>query len=210
MKSLNFNGSKIKTSMRLIAFLLIIIVNVSLNAQSIEERANTAKDATYMTKKEQQVVYYHNIARIDGAYFIEKYLDPFIEKSDDYSKNADYKSLIRTLKKVKNLPILEPVKDLTTMAKEHAKSSGRTGHVGHRGFNSRSKKYADSYKFNSENCDYGVDDPLEVVIDLLIDEGVPSKGHRENILNEKVNVIGVGYAPHKNYEVNVVCEFAER
>jgi len=210
MNSVNFNESKIKTSMRLIAFLLIIIVNPLLYGQTIEEKANTAEGADYMTKKEQLVVYYHNIARLDGAYFIKNYLEPFMDTTPEYKRNADYSSLIRALKKVKNLPVLEPAEDLTTMAKEHAKTSGKTGHVGHRGYNSRSKKYCSDYKYYSENCDYGVDHPLEVVIDLLIDEGVPGKGHRENILNPKVNTIGVGYAPHKTYVVNVVCEFGER
>ena len=163
-----------------------------------------------MSMKEQMVVYYHNIARMDGVYFIKHYLEPFMDTTKDYKRNADYNSLVRALKKIKNLPVLEPAEDLTKMAKDHAKTSGKTGHVGHRGYNSRTKKYCGAYKFYSENCDYGVDDPLEVVIDLLIDEGVPGKGHRENILNPRVNTIGVGYAPHKTYNVNVVCEFGER
>ncbi|MEZ4938097.1 MAG: CAP domain-containing protein [Crocinitomicaceae bacterium] len=196
--------------MKIWAFLLIIIVNASGFAQTIEEKANTAKNATFMSDKERKVVFYHNIARLDGVYFIENYLDPFMEKTTDYSKNADYNSLVRELKKVKNLPVLNPTEDLTNMAKEHAVTSGKTGHVGHRGYNIRSDKYCKDYSYYSENCDYGVDDPLEVVIDLLIDEGVPGKGHRENILNPDVNSIGVGYAPHKTYEVNVVCEFGKK
>lgn len=210
MESLNFNGSKIKTSMRISVFLLIIIVNSWGISQTVEEKANTAKDANYMSEKEQKVVFYHNIARLDGEYFIKTYLDPFMEKTTEYEKNADYYSLIRRLKKVKGLPLLMPAEDLTEMAKEHARSSGKTGHVGHRGYDSRAKKYCENYKTYSENCDYGVDDPLEVVIDLLIDEGVPGKGHRENILDPDMNTIGVGYAPHKTYVVNVVCEFGQR
>jgi uncharacterized protein YkwD len=209
-KFVPFNESKIKTSMRIMAFLLIIIVNAALYGQTIEERAHTAKNASYLSEKEQLVVYYHNIARIDGSYFIKKYLDPFMDTTDEYTRNADYSSLVRELRKVKDLPILQPAEDLTKMAKEHAKNSGRTGHVGHKGYNARSKKYCDAYSFYSENCDYGVDHPMEVVIDLLIDEGVPGKGHRENILNPKANTIGVGYAPHKEYIVNVVCEFGKK
>lgn len=193
--------------MRLFTFFLIIIVNTSLFSQTIEEKANTAKDATYLSEKEQKLIMYHNIARLDGVYFIKKYLDPFVAKSSDYSRNSDYNSLIRILKKTKDLEVLKPAQDLTKMAKEHAVSSGKTGHVGHRGYNSRSAKYCKEYSYYSENCDYGVDDPLEVVIDLLIDEGVSSKGHRDNILNPEVNTIGVAYAPHSKYSVNVVCEF---
>ncbi|MCB0478248.1 MAG: CAP domain-containing protein [Crocinitomicaceae bacterium] len=196
--------------MKIWAFLLIIIVNGGLLAQTIEEKANTAKNANYLTEKEQKVVFYHNIARLDGEYFIKNYLEPFMAKTTEYSKNADYSTLVRELKKIKDLPVLEPAQDLTTMAKEHARTSGKTGHVGHRGYNQRSDKYCKDYSHYSENCDYGVDDPLEVVIDLLIDEGVSSKGHRKNILDPKVNTIGVGYAPHKTYDVNVVCEFGKK
>ena len=196
--------------MRLLSFFLIIIVKVSVLGQTIEERANTASNASYMSEKEKKVVFYHNIVRLDGNYFIQHYLEPFMDTTKEYSKNSDYNSLIRELKKVKNLPLLMPEEDLTNMAKDHAKTSGRTGHVGHKGYDARAKKYCKAYAYYSENCDYGIDDPMEVVIDLLIDEGVPGKGHRKNILNDQINSIGVGYAPHKTYIVNVVCEYGKK
>lgn len=45
--------------------------------------------------------------------------------------------------------------------------------------------------------------PREVVIALIVDEGVPSKGHRDNIYNCNYNQVGIGIAPHKSYRVEV-------
>jgi uncharacterized protein YkwD len=59
-----------------------------------------------------------------------------------------------------------------------------------------------------ENCQYGYGDALSIVIDLLIDEGIPSLSHRKSLLNPEVLYIGVSIKKHKTYVFNTVIELS--
>ena len=94
------------------------------------------------------------------------------------------------------------------IAKGHAIKSWETGHVGHDGFNERFKDvYSSKYFTVAENCDYGNSKAMGVIMSLLIDEGIPSLGHRINILHEEMNSIGVSLQPHSEYRYNCVMDF---
>jgi uncharacterized protein YkwD len=55
---------------------------------------------------------------------------------------------------------------------------------------------------------YGVMNPRDVVMSLIIDDGVPSRGHRENTLNPKFSCSGVGAAPHAKFNHVFTIDFA--
>jgi len=57
-----------------------------------------------------------------------------------------------------------------------------------------------------ECCAYGNSDPLRIVLQLLIDEGVPSLGHRYICLG-RYDVVGIATAPHTGYGSNTVLNF---
>jgi uncharacterized protein YkwD len=67
------------------------------------------------------------------------------------------------------------------------------------------KKYTEV----GENIYYGPYTPLEIVIQLLIDDGIEDLGHRKNLLSPKFNSIGVAIKPHKTYEYNCVMGFGQ-
>jgi len=58
-----------------------------------------------------------------------------------------------------------------------------------------------------ENIYYGEFTAEEIVLQLLIDEGIEDLGHRKNILNPRFNSIGVSIKPHKSYVYNCVMSF---
>ena len=55
---------------------------------------------------------------------------------------------------------------------------------------------------------YGSDDPTDIVSQLLIDDGVPSRGHRKNILNKDFKIVGVAFGPHTKFKNMTVQNFA--
>jgi uncharacterized protein YkwD len=59
----------------------------------------------------------------------------------------------------------------------------------------------------AENCDYGNNKAFDIVMSLLIDEDVPSLGHRENILDPEYKYVGTSIQPHKRYDWNCVIDF---
>ena len=48
-----------------------------------------------------------------------------------------------------------------------------------------------------ENCSYGFNEALTIVITLLIDEDIEGVGHRKNILKESCNSVGSPFVPTK-------------
>ncbi len=59
-----------------------------------------------------------------------------------------------------------------------------------------------------ENISYGKKDAMGVVLQLLIDDSTPSRGHRTNIMEAAFHVVGCATGPHKGYEMMCVQDFA--
>jgi uncharacterized protein YkwD len=168
---------------------------------------NTGSGKKYLNEEEKKVILFMNMARHDGALFAETFLDAYIREND--VDNSRYvRSLYRDLKNTSGHPPLIPEEDLTAVAQDHATRSGNSGHVGHRDFKRRFEPLmGNPYLHVGENCSYGYDQAIDIVITLLIDEGVKEQGHRKNILNESFNSVGVAIRPHKRYRVNCVIDF---
>lgn len=176
----------------------------------ILEKANTAAGFAYYSDEEKKVVFFMNLARLDGNLFAETLLDAYVTFNG--TENSSYlRSLYRDLRKVKGLPVLIPEEDLTGIAQDHATESGRTGHVGHKGFEKRFEPYMGApYTNVGENASYGHANAIDIVITLLIDEGVKNVGHRVNILKPEFNSVGVAIREHKRYRVNCVIDFGKQ
>ncbi len=169
-------------------------------------KCNTAKDANYMTGPEKEVIYILNLLRTNPALFAKTVVKQYPEKSGQgYLVNSwYYTSLLDTLKKIKPIVVLKPDINCFNSAQCHALYAGATGYAGH----DRSSPECQSKKyFNGECCDYGNKEPLEIVMSLLIDEGVPSLGHRDVCLSP-YKKIGVSIQAHQKYRYNAVLDFS--
>lgn len=168
---------------------------------------HTAAQEVYLGEEEKKVILFMNMARYDGPLFSESFLEAYI--LENQLENSSYiRSLRRDLKKVRGLKPLSPERDLTAIAQEHARSSGEQGSTGHDGFKERFEPLmGNPYQHVGENCSYGYERAIDIVISLLIDEGIKSLGHRNNILSPDFNSVGVAIRPHKTYRVNCVMDF---
>lgn len=171
---------------------------------------HTAEGFGFLTDEEQKVVLFMNMARHDGPLFSSTFLEAYVDENK--VENTSYlRSLKKDLKKTEGLAPLLVEEDLTSVAQGHADLSGQTGHVGHKNFNKRfAPLRGNPYTSWAENCSYGYKDAVEIVITLLIDEGVKGVGHRNNILNPTFNSVGVAIYPHKRYKTNCVIDFGEK
>ncbi len=167
----------------------------------------TSRDLSYMSEEEQKVILFMNMARYDGKLFAESFLKKYAEEMQ-LQKNSYLRSLNKDLAKIEGLSALMPQEDLTAVAQGHAVKSGKSGHVGHKDMEKRfAPLERKPYYGWAENCSYGYQEALSIVITLLIDDGIKNLGHRKNILNERYNSVGVAIRPHKKYRVNCVIDF---
>lgn len=158
------------------------------------------------TEAERDLFYLVNYCRTQPKEFLEKIALPYIEANDLKNVN-EAKSLIRTLGKQKPLNPLEFSVDLYKMASEYAQEMGNKGFTGHRNVTTRFKKNEVKYAYTGENCSYGYNSPLDIIMQLLIDKGVPDLGHRKNILSKDFKKIGISIQPHKKNEWTCVMDF---
>jgi hypothetical protein len=61
-----------------------------------------------------------------------------------------------------------------------------------------------------ENISYGEREAREIIIQLLIDDGVANRGHRNNNLNKSFGCVGVSIGTHSRYETMCVLDFANQ
>lgn len=59
-----------------------------------------------------------------------------------------------------------------------------------------------------ENIIYRSGSPLMAVLNLAIDDGVPSRGHRTNIFKDNFYFTGVGTEAHKSYQSETVATYS--
>lgn len=182
------------------------------------EKANTAKNEAYLTGEEKKVIMLVNLARMDGKKYLQTFFHDFNQTGYNRMKSSDNRymvSLRNDLDKVKDLPMLQPDRGLWKAADYHAKDSGKNGITGHTssdgtGFSKRLPRYIKGWSKIAENCSYGYNDAISIVGQLLLDEGVPSLGHRKSIINPDLDYIGVAIAPHSGYRFNCVMDFCAK
>ncbi len=169
-------------------------------------KCNTAANTPYLSSDEKEIIYILNLVRTDPGLFSKTVLKKYPSLSGKGYLADDefyYLSLVSTLNKMQPINTLMPDRSSYESALCHASSSGASAYVGHKRTNSNCEK---KKIYNGECCYYGSSDPLEIVLSLLIDEGVPSLGHR-NIILSSYNKVGVSIQPHKKYGTNTVLDF---
>jgi uncharacterized protein YkwD len=181
----------------------------SWEAATVRE-LNTAAELDYLDDEEKKVILFMNLARYNGPLFAGTFLESYLREKQ-IENNSYVKSLRRDLNKLDRLAPLIAEKDLSAVAGAHALESGKQGSTGHQGFKQRFEPLlGNPYTHVGENCSYGYERAIDIVLGLLIDEGVKDLGHRSNILSADFNSIGVAIRPHKRYRTNCVMDFGAR
>lgn len=126
---------------------------------------------------------------------------------------AAVREAIAYLRAQRPLPPLEWSEGLWRAARDHAADQGPRGATGHTGsdgstVDTRIRRYGAWEVTAAENIDYGSDVARDVLISLIVDDGVPSRGHRSNIFNPALRVLGAGCGPHRTFRHTCVINYA--
>jgi len=207
--------------MKLICLFIFLTHNLLMFGQSVNDsplsaystewnketysKCNTGSNITYLSAEEKVVIYILNLVRSNPLLFVNTVLAKYPSVSDKAYLLKDkkyYMSLIKTLSEMAPQKVFDVDKLCYESAFCHAVESGKNGYTGHARLN---KNCEDKRHYMGECCDYGNSEPLEIVLSLLIDEGVPSFGHRKILLGNYTK-IGLSIKPHKKYETNTVID----
>ena len=117
------------------------------------------------------------------------------------------------LERQRPLPPLRRDSRLTAAALAHAAAQGPRGQVGHGGpgrssLGQRLQRNGVWAGMSAENISYGYETPREVVRQLVVDSGVPGRGHRRNIFGAGFQAAGAACARHSVYGAMCVIDFA--
>lgn len=120
---------------------------------------------------------------------------------------------IDCLLKTSPLPEFTWSSELALAAQDHCDDCGPAGVFGHTGANGSTMDDRISRHCNwevtiGENISYGTDTAEDIVIQLMVDDGVPSRGHRINILKPSFRCVGIGFGPHSQMRTICTMDFA--
>ncbi|UCH98667.1 MAG: CAP domain-containing protein [Candidatus Aminicenantes bacterium] len=120
---------------------------------------------------------------------------------------------IEFLRSTAPVPLLRVSRGLSAAAKAHAADQGPKGLVSHVGTDKstpdeRMNRFGKWGTAFGENIEFGNFTAPEIVMQLIINDGVPERSHRKNIFNPLYQVVGVSFGPHYSYSHMCVMDFA--
>jgi len=204
-----------------IAIIFVSFIAIPLSGNEMESKPS------YIPEWEYEVLIEMNLARTNP----KKYIEFLKERRGYYQKEGYYllpnsnirmltnegvsavDEAIRVLSKQKPVGPLSLSKGMSMGAKDHVDDTGPRGLTGHYGTDKSSPfdridRYGKWKSTAGENISYGETLGRHVVLQLIIDDGVPSRGHRTNLYNPDFKVTGIACGAHKVYRTMCVIDYA--
>jgi uncharacterized protein YkwD len=189
---------------------------------------DTAANVDYLSGIEKDVILEMNKVRTNPKKYAELYIQPQARyfNGKNYSVPgqitivteegvAAVNNCVTALNRVNSVGVLTPEIGMSLAAKDHVTDQSKTGQTGHNGSDRstpdiRMKRYgvfSGSMIGGGENIAYGNTAGRDIVCSLLIDDGVPSRGHRTNIMNRAYTQTGVAFGTHSQYRTSCTITY---
>ena len=122
---------------------------------------------------------------------------------------------IAYLRKVAPAPALSASEPLVLSARDHVNDIGPKGMTGHLGSDGsrpveRIRRHGKPKSATGENIAFRPVTARSIVVQLIVDDGIPDRGHRHTIFDPDFRVAGVAIGPNKNYGRMCVIDFADQ
>lgn len=168
-----------------------------------------------------------NLLRRDPAGYA-RHLDPMIPRFDGPLLMRPGRTLLETeegaaavrearevLERTRPMGELRWSSGMAAAAADHVRDQGPAGGLEHDGSDGSSparrvSRYGRWYGTVAENMAFGENPARDVVLQLLIDDGVADRGHRAVMLDRAYGAAGAACGPHARYRQMCVIDFAAR
>jgi hypothetical protein len=193
---------------------------------------DTAREVSYLSDEEKDVILEMNMLRHNPPMYAKQHISwmkafyngKMLEipgkiplKTSEGAEAFD--ECIKALMKAESAPPLVPSTGMTKACRLLVYDQELTGTTGHKDSAGnhpidRLMKFGNFSGYFAENIHYGDIEPRFIVISLLIDDGVRSRGHRKNLLNPEFNRTGIAIGKHKEYGglcvINYASQYSEK
>ena len=201
----------IKTICRVCIF-LILLATAAEAAQSDLARQMLKETNLARTQPRRYAGYLQNLRRQYSEKNSQMHGSPELALTSEGVAAID--EAIEYLTHQHSLPPLAWSQGLADAAADLVRDQGQTGEVGHIGTSGdtleRIERHGSWDKRISENIGYGPNTARRMVMELIIDDGVPERGHRKNIFTRSFSVAGAACGPHPVYQNMCAMTFAVR
>lgn len=204
----------------------LLLACTTLLLHSCAGSSITSAGTGSITATEREIIEELNLARTNPkmyARFLEgtrqyfdgtRYQEPGQKAMRTQEGIAAVDEAIRYLRSVPPAGPLSPSSGLAKAALDHIRDTGPKGIVSHTGSDGstprqRVERHGRWQATLGENIAYHpMPSARRIVMLLIVDDGVPDRGHRTVIFNPVYKVVGVATGPHKLYGSMCVQEFA--
>ena len=167
-----------------------------------------------------------NILRADPKSYIPKlqqclnlfhenvYHQPGEDPLQTYEGTDAIEEAINFLKQQKPMPELELCEEISNACRDHVNDIGPKGLTTHEGsdgsnISERLEKYCEWDGACAENIDFGFKKAENIIINLLVDDGVSERFQRKNLFHPDLKYVGAAVGPHKNYGICAVIGYTK-
>ena len=208
--------------------LIFIILACLITPTVTSAQAPTAKASAsgFLSSAEQAVLDEINLARAQPqayAAFVEatrkfyngkSYQPPGQSRAiQTFEGTSAVDEAVNFLRAAKPLPPLDVARGMSLAARDHVKDLSTNGISGHRGSdgstpNDRVDRYGEWQSAIGEAIVYKWTTARDAVIGMIVDDGVPSRGHRNSIFDAKYSIAGIAVGAPSAFGTMAVITYA--
>lgn len=190
---------------------------------------DAARNVSYLSDVEKDVILELNKARTNPKKWAELYIRPRLDwfQGSPWGNNyylppgtttyigtsegkRSFEECIADMSRRAAMQPLAVSEALCSAARDHVRDAGSKGMSGHQGSDGsspsqRAKRYG--LYGCGENISYGWFSAKEILIQLLVDDGVPGRGHRRNCFDTRYTIVGTSVGQHTRHGVMCVMDF---